>query len=201
MSSWLEIWLTSGTWETICCRAVCCCCLRRIRPERTSDGTTSRSRKNSERRRAISANELWKSSIERMRELYFSAELFTFIFLLWEREQQKNRRHRWSQELSYARLTFLNVNQWIILHLSGLSLTDVSSFWAQNQIFSSHWSSCKTDTKKNVVFSLQDISSVSFSAPHCGDSALCGVWCLLSLRDFPWNSLKTERARAEQYLN
>ncbi len=52
--SWVLTW-----WMTRNLRS-CCRCRRRTSPTTTSLGTTSRSRKNSDRTRAMSANELWK---------------------------------------------------------------------------------------------------------------------------------------------
>jgi hypothetical protein len=47
------------TCEMVRCLAACCLCLSSTSPTRTSVGTTSRSRKNSERSRAMSVKELW----------------------------------------------------------------------------------------------------------------------------------------------
>ena len=49
--------LSKLTWCTTCRRKSCCLCLKRTKPTTTSPGTTSKSRKNSERTRAISENE------------------------------------------------------------------------------------------------------------------------------------------------
>ena len=54
--------------------------------------------------------------------------------------------------------------------------------------------------QRKVVVFLQDIFLVSFSAPNCSDSApeLGVCW---AYENISWNSLKTGREGAEQYLN
>ena len=131
------------TCEMICCLAACCLCLSRISPASTSDGTTSRSRKNSERSRAISANELWKPHIRVVSLPPLSCLLLFSCF-----EPPSNRKTadtadpRNSHKLALLSWIWKTQSYSRVRSIYCHPHTGASSFLAQNQIFLVHLMFC-----------------------------------------------------------